>query len=276
MTGGAMDNAPGPDLLDVIRKVAADYQVFGELGRKSDTDVWFLARKGEDAPLVALRLLSRGIDQWGDPRYDVEMAKEVGASVAAGQTACDACGAPLRTFARFCGHCGADQAKGVKGGAPSVADRKLLLAEVREAASALYDVLGEMPWAGGDGVVYFALTRSTGALVRLRLRDAEAGMELGETRVGLSSTGAVTVTPMSSMPARPSASSVPLPPPAMKAPDPVVAAPPPPPPPPPPPSARPPAPKAASDEAQKIRMLTYAVIGLGVLVLIQMIIVLFR
>ncbi len=275
-----MNNAPGPDLLDVIRKVAAEYEVFGELGRKSDTDVWFLARQDRDAPLVALRLLPRGTDQWGDPRYDVEMAKEIGASVAAGQTACDACGAPLRTFARFCGHCGADQAKGVRGGVPSVADRKLLLAEVREAASALYDVLGEMPWAGGDGVVYFALTRSTGALVRLRLRDAEAGMELGETRVGLSSTGAVTVTPMSSMPARPSASSVPFPPPVAKAPNPVVAAAPQPPAPPPsappPPPPPPPAPPALSGEAQKVRMLTYAVIGLSVLVLIQMLLGLFR
>lgn len=271
-----MANSTGPDLLEVVRKVAREYQVFGELGRKSDADVWFLARKGTDEGLVALRLLARGTDQWGDPKYEVEMAKEVGAAVAAGQTACDACGASLRTFARFCGHCGADQAKGVKGGTPSVADRKLLLAEVREAASELYDVLGEMPWAGGEGVVYFALNRANGELVRLRLREADAGMELGETRVGGSSVGAVTVTTMNPVPARSSASSVPLPAPlGVTAPSFTEPAPPRSPPPsalPPPALVRPPVP----DEARKVQFLTYAVVALGVLVLLELAVFLFR
>jgi hypothetical protein len=197
-----MSGASGPDPLEVIREIAGEYEVFGELGRKSSDDVWFLARKAGDQALVALRLLQRGVDEWGDPIHEFKVARELGSEVSAGQSHCGACGAPLRTFARFCGICGADQTRGLRSGG-SAAERQALLEQVRAVAADLYEVLGEMPQAEGGGMVYFALHRRTRQLVRLRLRDGPEGMELGETEVGMALTSSVTVTPIRPRPSSP-------------------------------------------------------------------------
>lgn len=188
----------GTDALEVIRELASGYEIFGELGRTGDDDVWFLARHGEGSALVALRLLVTGRDEWDDPIYDFKVARELGSEVSLAQSNCHACGSPLRTFARFCGQCGADQTKGLRTPAPE--ERHILLAEVRAAAADLYEILGEMPQAEGGGMVYFALERKTRSLVRLRLRERAGGMELGETQVGLGVLGSVTVTPVQPLP----------------------------------------------------------------------------
>ena len=53
---------------------------------------------------------------------------------------------------------------------------------VRVAAAPGYEVLGEMPWDQGAGTVYFAIERTNGRLVRLRLKEDEhEGLVLTET-----------------------------------------------------------------------------------------------
>jgi hypothetical protein len=188
-----MPGSSGPDPLATIRERAPDYRVFGELGRTSDDDVWYLARKEGEDPLVAIRLSRKGVDEWGDPRYEISVATELGSDVPTDQGNCLACGAQLRSFARFCTRCGADQSGGMREGT-SDEERKVLLAEVRAAAAEVYDVLGEMPQAERGGTVYFALERDSGELVRLRLREGNEGMELQETAVAMHLDQLVTAT----------------------------------------------------------------------------------
>jgi len=157
------------------------YEVFGELGRETDSDIWYLGRDRESKRLVALRLRQIGVLPDGRPDYELEIADELDATVSVGAGDCPHCGAAIRKWARFCTQCGKDLSLG--GANPSSpGDRAALLEEVRIAAQGTYDVLGEMPWAGGGGIVYFALEARTNRLVRLRLRDSDDGLELGETR----------------------------------------------------------------------------------------------
>ena len=194
-----MSDPRGPDPLATVREHAPGFAVFGELGRVDDDDVWFLARQQGEEPLVALRLSRKGVDEWGDPRYQVDVARELGSDVPSDQGTCVACEAPLRSFARFCTRCGADQSKGLRTGV-TTDERRVLLAEVRAAAESVYEVLGEMPQSEGGGTVYFALERESGELVRLRLREGNEGMELHETAVAMQLDGLVTATPIRSAP----------------------------------------------------------------------------
>src|SRR5262249_14780062 len=63
------------DLLAQVRATAQGYDVFGELGRKSDDDVWFLAREQGQAALVALRLKLEAPEGGGAPVRSLEVAK---------------------------------------------------------------------------------------------------------------------------------------------------------------------------------------------------------
>lgn len=174
---------PSPEaLLRQVRATAEGFEVFGELGRNGDADVWYLGREEGATTLVALRLWRRGGDSGGPPVYSLEVARELDDSVARGAGACPACGAGVRAWARFCGKCGTDLA-GLAAAPADPAERRALLAQVREAAGGAYEVLGEMPWGGGVGIVYFALEKATGLLVQLRLRPEGEGMALGETHV---------------------------------------------------------------------------------------------
>jgi len=170
------------EFLRVVTEVASEYyHVYGELGRDSDADIWYLARDRSNAKLVALRLHRIGTGPDGKPDLDLEVARQLDGSVAVGVGECHVCGAQLRRWARFCTKCGADLAQGQN--VSSAGARAALLAEVKAAAAELYDVLGEMPWAGGAGAVFFAIEKLSGRLVRLRLRQQDSGFELGETRV---------------------------------------------------------------------------------------------
>jgi hypothetical protein len=168
-------------LREVRGAAAGNYEVFGELGRESDEDIWYLARDLQSHKLVALHL-TREDDGSGNAEYELEVARELDKSVAVGLGECRECGTSLRRWARFCTQCGADLNEGAA--VPTSPEaRERLLDQVRMAASEYYDVLGEMPWADGAGIVYFAMERSSGRLVRLRLRQDADGASLRETRV---------------------------------------------------------------------------------------------
>jgi len=169
------------DLLRQVRDTAEGFDVFGELGRRSDADIWYLSRDRASGALVALRLRQEGLDSRGRPEYSLEIANELDKEVPLGEGECPGCRAPLRSFARFCGKCGADLTTLSRMPATKE-ERTALLEQVREASAEFYDVVGEMPWGGGAGLVYFALERSTGRLVRLRLRVEGSDFSLGETQ----------------------------------------------------------------------------------------------
>lgn len=172
------------ELLEHVRATAEGFTVFGELGRKSERDIWYLARDDEARALMALRLRQEGVDEEGQPAYSLEIAKELDKEVPLGEGECPHCGARLRSFARFCGKCGGDLTASSQMPA-SAAERAALLEEVRIASAEVYDVVGEMPWGGGAGLVYFALEKSTGRLVRLRLKREGADYSLGETQAAM-------------------------------------------------------------------------------------------
>lgn len=171
------------DLLQTVRAAADEfYEVYGELGRESASDIWYLARDRATKTLVALRLRLTGTDSTGKPDYELDVEKELSSTVAVGFGDCPSCSSPIRRWAKFCTQCGKNLGLGTK--VPtSPGERAALAEEVRLAAAAEYDVLGEMPWDNGAGIVYFAIQKSNGRLVRLRLKEDEAeGLVLKETR----------------------------------------------------------------------------------------------
>lgn len=178
---------PVDRFLELVRQVASEfYEVFGELGREGDEDVWYLARGHDDGKLVALKLHRTGQGPDGKPAYDLEVAQELDSQVSVGSEVCPACNATLRRWARFCTNCGVDLTEAGGGTPSSPPAREALLEQVKGASAGVYDVIGEMPWAGGAGHVYFALEKATKRLVRLRLRsDAGGGRHLAETQVFL-------------------------------------------------------------------------------------------
>ena len=172
------------ELLEQVRATAEGFTVFGELGRRSDRDIWYLARDEAARRLVALRLRAEPTDAGGDPSYSLEVATELGKEVPLGDGNCPHCRAELRTFARFCGQCGGDLT--TESRMPrSAEERAELLESVRIASSDVYDVVGEMPWGSGAALVYFALEKGTGRLVRLRLKPEGDEFSLGETRAAM-------------------------------------------------------------------------------------------
>jgi len=165
------------ELLEQVRATAEGFTVYGELGRNSDRDIWYLARDLEGGHLVALRLRQQGADE----SYSLEIAKELDKEVPLGGGDCPGCGAPLRSFARFCGKCGADLTAASR--MPQTPEERAeLLEQVRIASSEAYDVVGEMTWGAGSGLVYFAIEKGTGRLVRLRLKLEGDEYSLGETQ----------------------------------------------------------------------------------------------
>ncbi len=181
LTGLGAPEEPGAELLDAVRETAAsEYDVFGEIGRSPDGAVAYLARDRHDKKLVALRL-TRGPGS----EYLLEVAKQLDASVPAPAGACPRCGAPLRSWGRFCTQCGFDQwtgspARGELGGQSA----EELLAAVKQATAGKFEVLGEMSRAQGGGVVYFAREIATGKIEALRLRqERDQGYSIGLTNV---------------------------------------------------------------------------------------------
>ena len=175
----AQPTAARDELLDAVRETAAsEYEVFGEISRSPDGTVAYLARDRHDGKLVALRLSrSRPGNE-----YLLEVAKQLDASVPAPAGNCPRCGAPLRSWGRFCTQCGFDQWTGTPTGAGQSAEE--LLAAVKQATAGKFEILGQMSRAQGGGVVYFAREIATGKVEALRLRqERDQGYSIGLTNV---------------------------------------------------------------------------------------------
>jgi hypothetical protein len=164
------------ELFAAVQQAAgAGYQVYGELGREHQDDIWYLARDTETSRLVAMRLYAEKVAADGHREYGLEVARELSSAVSIGMGECPKCAMPVRRWGRFCTRCGANLADSGPDSSPG--DREALLALVRREAGDLYEILGEMPWSGG-GQVFFALEKTSGRLVRLRLKN-----EGGQNRV---------------------------------------------------------------------------------------------
>lgn len=138
--------APRDALLEAVREAAAaEFEVYGEIGRGADGARAYLARDLADAKLVALKLAPAP----ASGEFLLDVVKQLDASVPANETRCPRCSAPLRQWARFCTKCGTDLWTD-----PSVGQGwsgAELLAAVKEATQGRFEVLGEMRSAQGGG-----------------------------------------------------------------------------------------------------------------------------
>ena len=170
---------PRDHLLEAVRELATgDFEVFGEISRSADGTVAYLAKDLTAKRLVVLRL-SQGRSGAGE--YLLEVAKDLDSSVPPPKDGCPRCGKPLRSWGRFCTHCGLDvwNATPVQG-----QSNEEVLSAVKQAVSEEFEILGEMSRGQGSGVVYFVRNRATGKIEALRLRK-EQGQEysIGRTNV---------------------------------------------------------------------------------------------
>jgi hypothetical protein len=176
LTAAPHPEEPRDALLDAVRETAGtDFEVFGEVGRGSDGSIAYLARDLATQKLAMLRLAP---DPARPREYGLDVARELDPSVPAPESTCPKCGAPVRSWGRFCTQCGIDLWTDPRAGQPR--SKEALLDAVRDATRGKYDILGEMPKTGG-GIVYFARDVHTGKVEALRLRT-ETG---GEYSVGL-------------------------------------------------------------------------------------------
>lgn len=166
---------PDPISTALIEAVSGDYEVFGELGRRDDGVIVFLARTIVARTLVALVLTpgTAGTEE----EYSLDVLDKLDARVPESPQECSQCHSMLRPWARFCVRCGHD-ASGLSASGSLGPDELRSLAE--RAAGDRYELLGELPRSGGGGAVYFGRNRQTGKVAALRL---ELG---GNERVGVS------------------------------------------------------------------------------------------
>jgi hypothetical protein len=158
---------PRDRFLDAVRKAAAgEFEILGELGRRADGGIAYLAKDLVAPRLVALRLERT---PGGPHNYALDVLKELDATLPATGGGCPRCAAPPRGWGRFCPACGLDLSggSGSRAGLPSGE----LLQAAREAAGAQYQILGEMKRAEGGGMVYFARERGKQTIVGLRLNE---------------------------------------------------------------------------------------------------------
>jgi hypothetical protein len=158
---------PKDRFLDSVRRAAAgEFEILGELGRRADGGIAYLARDLAEPRLVALRLERT---PGGPHHYALDVLKELDATLPTTGDGCPRCSAPPRGWGRFCPACGLDLSggSGSRTGLPSGE----LLQAAREAAGAQYQILGEMKRAEGGGKVYFARERGKQTIVGLRLTE---------------------------------------------------------------------------------------------------------
>jgi len=143
-------------LLDAVREASAQrYELLGELGPSARSVMAYLARQKADRSLAVLLLERDPMSSIGEDRYTIAEVTELEDRVPTLGITCDACQAPLVTWAARCGVCGGEVV-----GTPD--DPTV----VRRLATAYSALLGSMNRPGG-GSVYFA--RQGDALVALRL-----------------------------------------------------------------------------------------------------------
>jgi len=167
------------DLLRAVKEAAAaEYEIFGEMGRGERGSVVYLSRERSSRRLVALKLRPDGSE------YELSVLRELDASVPAAGNKCPACSFDLVGWGRFCSHCGME----LSGKRAIEQSREEMLTAVHEAARGAYEVLGEMQRSEGGGIVYFARELGSGRLVSLRL--------VREQRSDGTETSALDVTPL--------------------------------------------------------------------------------
>lgn len=155
--------------LEAVRKAAAgEFEILGELGRRPEGGIAYLARDLAQSRLVALRFeLTPGSQH----DYVLDVLQELDASLPASGLGCPGCGKPLRGWGRYCPGCGYDLS-GSSGSDLTAAGTKTL-----EKARALvgdgYEILGEMKRAEGGGRIYFAREQGKDTIVGFRLRQEE-------------------------------------------------------------------------------------------------------
>jgi hypothetical protein len=167
-------SSPYTDLpLAEVQEAASEaYEIYGELGRGTRGYPIYLAReRSNNARMVLLELLPVGADAAGGTEYALEFRGEVQTPGSVSGRICPSCGASDPRSGRFCARCryNFSDASG------PIQSREDLLEQVRQQTSNTYDILGEIDHAQGQGIVYFARDRGTGALVALRLQYAGAG-----------------------------------------------------------------------------------------------------
>ena len=158
---------PRDRFLDSVRKAAAgEFEILGELGRRADGGIAYLARDLVEPRLVALRLEH---NPGGRHNYVLDVLQELDATLPSTGSGCPRCSAPPRGWGRFCPACGYDLSGG--SGSRSHGSRGERRRAVQDAAGAQYLILGEMQRAEGGGVVYFARERGKQTIVGLRLTE---------------------------------------------------------------------------------------------------------
>ena len=164
-----MAGEPRGKFLDAVRTAASgEFEILGELGRRDDGGIAYLARDLLQPRLVALRL-----ERTPGSRHDyvLNVLEELDGTLPASGTGCLACSQPLRGWGRFCPNCGYDlsglDASGLSASGAKVEDL------VGEVAGAGCKVLGEMSRAEGGGTVFFAKQEGQNTIVGFRLRQGE-------------------------------------------------------------------------------------------------------
>ena len=168
-----------PILHALIEAVSADYEVFGELGRREDRSIAFLARTWSTRALMVLVLSPGG--EGADEEYSLEVFEKLDARVPEPPHQCSQCHTALRPWARFCSRCGHD-ASGLAASGALGPEELRKLAEGAEGGK--YELIGEMPRAGGGGAVYFGRNRQSGKVAILRLElntDARVAVSATQT-----------------------------------------------------------------------------------------------
>lgn len=163
---------PRDDLEAAVRQAAAaDYEVLGEIGRAPHGVLAYLARDLGSGNLIALRVTPSATTPG---EYLLEVATRIDSSIPAPPSSCPRCNTALRGWGRFCTQCGfnlwSDRAAGPR------RSKQDLLGAVEEATRGKFEILGEMPRAEGDAVVYFARDLSSGKVEALRVQQ-EGGQE---------------------------------------------------------------------------------------------------
>jgi hypothetical protein len=171
---------PRDRFLDAVRKAAAgEFEIMGELGRRADGGIAYLARDLLEPRLVALRL-ERSPGSRHD--YVLDVLQELDATLPTSGSGCPRCSAPPRGWGRFCPACGYDLSGGSSPG--DRVSRSKLLGAVQDAAGGRYQILGEMQRAEGGGRVYFARERGKQTIVGLRLtKGPHRGYSVDQTAV---------------------------------------------------------------------------------------------
>jgi hypothetical protein len=156
-------------LANALRSVRAlagrGFTVVGPLGRDLEGTFAFLARDLSANRLVVLKGARASVES-GAPGI-LTVISQLDDSVPPPAGACSVCQTPIAGWDPACPECGADLA-----GSNATANQDLspeeLLSVVREAAQG-YEVLGQMPRAGGGAPVYFGCELQGGNIVALRL-----------------------------------------------------------------------------------------------------------